>query len=72
MKFQVMQSVMEKECDNTQRSLPKRAIKYYRFYITLLCYLSTIRNKTSHTESVSNSDVYSIEMSEGEEDKETL
>ena len=72
MKFEVMPPVMEKDCDITQHSVPKCAIKYYGFYIALLCYLSAIRNETIHTDNVSNSDVYSIEMSEREEDEDTL
>ena len=72
MKFQVMPPVMEKELDITQHSLPKCAIKYYGFYIALLCYLTAIRNETIHTDYVSNSDVYSFEMSERGEDQETL
>ena len=72
MKFQVMPPVMENDCDITQHSVPKCAIKYYGFYIALLCYLSAIRNETTHRDSVANCDLYSIEMSELQEDQDTL
>ena len=69
MKFQVMSPLVEKERDITQYSVPKCAIKYYGFYIVSLCYLSTIRNESIHSRSVSICEVYSIEMSECGEDQ---
>ena len=72
MSFQVMPPLIEKNHDYQNYSVPKCAIRYHGFYIAMLCYLTAIRNENEHSKFVSDNEVYSIGMSDNEDDTESL
>ena len=72
MSFQVMPPLIEKNQDYQKYSVPKCAIRYHGFYIAMLCYLTAIRNDNEHSKFVSYNEVYSIGMSDNEDDTESL